>query len=181
MVHFAHPLDEQYEALEPVLESRGVDDVLEVSLETLEQGAREGLAWEALESRYAEVETTIREAMDTTEASLLQDPAFVSRVHRALITASLYEYAEAVDEGDFTNVVEYQDGRGMMQVGRRMLERQGEIFGATEDAEGYQALLDAYNEALRAWPSAEAPAEPVMSFGELSGAVFRLENLLGDY
>lgn len=69
----------------------------------------------------------------------------------------------------------------MMQVGRRLLERQGDVFGATEEAEGYQALLDAYDAALVAWPSAEAPAQPAMSFGELSGAVFRLEQRLSDY
>ncbi|MGQ7249740.1 hypothetical protein ACUN9Y_20705 [Halomonas sp. V046] len=175
--HFAHPYQEVYESLEPAFEARGIAP-FEDQLEALSERARQGGGWSDLEPAFAQVLTTIRTAMSDVEDDIEMDPAFQARVQLALLKTALQEYDEAVEDGSFHDVLEYQDGRGFVLTARESLETHAELF---RQAGAYDALVSGYEKVLKAWPDAEAPATPVMSVGDLSAALFSLEVELGRF
>ncbi|WP_280545999.1 hypothetical protein [Halomonas sp. 11-S5] len=177
--HFGHPLQEHYEPLEPAFETRGVAS-FEDTLQALVDQAREGGEWGAQADAFMAAIEAIDAAMQDVDGELREDVAFQSRVQLTLLRQAMHEYEEAVDEGQFVNVLEYQDGRGFMLTAKALLEQQAELFKASDEAT-YEELMAAYDEAMQAWPSALAPETPVMSYGELSSSTFKLESLLGRY
>ncbi|MDN3556227.1 hypothetical protein [Halomonas maura] len=177
--HFGHPLHEHYEPLETAFETRGVAP-FEDTLQALVDEAREGGEWGEHADAYQAAVAAIDTAMQDVDGELRDDVAFQSRVQLALLRQAVHEYEEAVDDGQFVNVPEYQDGRGFMLTAKALLEQQAELYQASDEA-AYEELMAAYDQAMAAWPSAEAPQTPVMSYGELSSSTFKLESLLGRY
>ncbi|MDW7746667.1 hypothetical protein [Halomonas sp.] len=174
--HFGHPLHEHYEPLEPAFENRGVAN-FEGTLEALVEQVREGGDWGGHADAYSAAISTIDAAMQDVDGELREDVAFQSRVQLSLLRQAMHEYEEAVDDGQFVNVLEYQDSRGFVLTAKSLFEMQSDLY----DDESYNELLAAYEDALKAWPSAEAPEKPVMTLGELSAAMFKLESELGEY
>ncbi|ATJ82553.1 hypothetical protein ACFPTY_06150 [Halomonas beimenensis] len=174
--HFGHPLHEHYEPLESAFEARGVEH-FEGTLEALVEEVREGGEWGDHADAYAAAVGAIDAAMQDVDGELREDVTFQSRVQLALLRQAMHEYEEAVDDGQFVNVLEYQDSRGFVLTAKALLEVQSELY----DDEAYGELLAAYEDALAAWPSAVAPEAPVMTPGELSAAMFKLEAELGEY
>ncbi|MDR5866040.1 hypothetical protein [Halomonas koreensis] len=174
--HFGHPIHEHYEALESAFEARGVE-AFEGTLEALVDATREGGEWSRHADAYEDVQEAIEAAMQGVDGELRNDVTFQSRVQLALLRQAMHEYEEAVKDGDFVNVVEYQDSRGFVLVAKSVLEQHADLY-----ADGsYGELLAAYEDALKAWPSAVAPASPVMTPGEVSASMFKLEAELGEY
>ncbi|PSJ20611.1 hypothetical protein CVH10_16460 [Halomonas sp. ND22Bw] len=174
--HFGHPIHEHYDALEPAFEARGVEDV-EPALQALIDETREGGEWGGHAEAYEAAFDAIDGALQTVDAELRDDVTFQSRVQLALLRQAMHEYEEAIDDGEFVNVVEYQDSFGFVQTAKALLEQHAELY----DDETRETLLAAYDETLAAWPSAVAPASPVMTPGELSASLFKLEATLGQY
>ncbi|NWN83813.1 MAG: hypothetical protein HLX48_12610 [Halomonas sp.] len=174
--HFGHPIHEHYGVLEPALEARGLED-FEPTLEALVETVRDDGEWENKADAYAAALEAINAAMHDVDGELRDDVAFQSRAQLVLLRQALHEYEEAVDDGQFVNVVEYQDSRGFVLTAKALLEAQADLYA--DDA--YGDLLAAYESTLEAWPSAVAPETPVMTPGELSARLFKLEATLGRY
>ncbi|MDR5902584.1 hypothetical protein [Halomonas icarae] len=174
--HFGHPIHEHYGVLEPAFEARGVEGI-ESNLKALVETMRTGGEWESKTDAYATALEAIDEAMQDVDGELRDDVAFQSRAQLVLLRQALHEYEEAVDDGQFVNIVEYQDSRGFVLTAQALLEAQVDLYA--EDT--YAELLAAYESTLEAWPSAVAPETPVMTPGELSARLFKLEATLGRY
>ncbi len=174
--HFGHPVHEVYEPMESAFEARGVDDV-EPALEALIAETREGGEWGGHAEAYEAAFEAIDGAKQAVDAELRDDVTFQSRVQLALLRQAMHEYEEAIEDGEFVNVVEYQDSFGFVQTAKALLERHADLY----DDETRETLLAAYEETLAAWPSAVAPESPVMTPGELSASLFKLEATLGQY
>ncbi|MDT0500033.1 MULTISPECIES: hypothetical protein [unclassified Halomonas] len=174
--HFGHPIHEHYEMLEPALEAHGVKG-MESNLKALVETMRGAGEWESKADAYTTALEAIDDAMHDVDGELRDDVAFQSRAQLALLRQALHEYEEAVDDGRFVNVVEYQDSRGFVLTAKSLLEKQAGLY---EEA-AYDELLAAYESTLEAWPSAVAPETPVMTPGELSARLFKLEATLGRY
>ncbi|QFT85356.1 hypothetical protein FIU88_10240 [Halomonas sp. THAF12] len=163
--------------MEPAFEARGVDDV-EPALEALIAETREGGEWGSHTGAYEAAFDAIDGALQTVDTDLLGDVRFQSRVQLALLRQAMAEYDEAIGEdGEFVNVLEYQDSFGFVQTAKELLEQHADLY----DDETRETLLDAYDQTLTAWPSAVAPETPVMTPGELSASLFQLEATLGEY
>ncbi|MCO7217780.1 MULTISPECIES: hypothetical protein [unclassified Halomonas] len=175
--HFGHPYHEVYPGIAPALESRGID-AFDTELEAFSGKVQQGGDWSEVEQDYASLRETILSAMADVDDGLEQDAGFQAKVQLALLKTALHEYEEAVDDGEFKNVVEYQDGRGFVLTARESLERHADMF---RQAGAYDALVEGYDGLLEAWPTAKAPESPVMTVGELSAAMFPLEAELGKF
>ncbi|WP_181454254.1 hypothetical protein [Halomonas sp. SL1] len=175
--HFGHPIHELYEPMAPAFEERGVDDV-EPALKALIADTREGGEWGSHDEAYEAAFDAIDGALETVDADLRGDVAFQSRIQLALLSQAMHEYEEAIgDDGEFVNVLEYQDSFGFVQIAREQLEQHADLY----DDETRDELMAAYDATLKAWPSVVAPASPVMTPGELSASLFKLEATLGQY
>ena len=175
--HFGHPYHEVYPGIAKALETRGIE-AFDETLEDFSGQVQQGGDWSEYEAEYESLRATIVAAMGDVDDELEMDAGFQAKVQLALLQTALHEYEEAVDDGEFVNVVEYQDGRGFVLTARESLERHAELF---REAGAYAALEEGYEGLLKAWPSAKAPASPVMSVGELSAAMFPLEAELGKF
>ncbi|GED23177.1 hypothetical protein HHA01_21540 [Halomonas halmophila] len=174
--HFGHPLNEHYEPLSSVLETRGIDS-LDDTLQDLVDSTREGGDWDQHTDAYQAAQEAIKAAMQDVDSEIRDDVVFQSRVQLALLKKAMNEYQAAIEDGEFVNVVEYQDSRGFVQVAKSVLEQYKGLY----DNETYGTLLAAYEDTLKAWPSAVAPETPAMTPGELSASMFKLEAKLGEY
>jgi len=172
-MHLAHPAAEILPQLEEALEQRGLEDVAE-RIRDLARIAGTRPSWSDVESDYERTRDAIAHAMSDVDASRRHDPTFISRALTALLLQARHEYGDSIDDGHFEHGHEYQDGYGMVHVGRELLEQHADVLRAA-DASAYATLVRQYESAMEAWPSATVPAQPALSVSELSGRVSAFE------
>jgi len=176
--HLAHPASEHLPAVEDALSARGVEDLFgpidamaTAAAQGDEAGARAG---------YDKVLGLIERAAGTIGAAKRESPEFVVPVALGMLRQAAHEYDEAVRDGAFVNVEEYQDARGFVWEARELL---GGIAGSVRSAEpGTMAkALDAFDRLMAFWPSAQPPAAPVGPPARVYGIVAELEFVLSGF
>ncbi|SHJ22633.1 hypothetical protein SAMN04488012_10647 [Palleronia salina] len=116
MTHMKHPEDEIYSDLVPQLEAAGAEGFA-AELQALTAAVQDGGDVEAArDAAQAKIEAA-RDAADATQADRVRAIAALTRV-----AADEYDIGIAAD-GSISNLHEYQDAWGFIQVANRMAER----------------------------------------------------------
>lgn len=173
MIHFVHPAEEIYEALEPALKARGaaefkaeLDELVELA-ESGASAAEVGAAVEAVMARLDAAATAVPEA-ERAKLDIGIDVAV------NLLKTAAEEYDIAIDDGQLVNVAEYQDSLGFMRVAKAMIEERADALNAA--APGVYEKIQAQFEALApAWPSAVPPTKAPADPADVRSAVSRIE------
>lgn len=160
--HAAHPQTELFSlvaddlrAVDPAQETRLLEALKPLPKLVAENTASADEIKTAYETAFAAID----EAAKTLAGDSLNDPAFVAQVIAEVLEGVAEEYAEAVQDGQVTNLEEYQDAYGFLQVARQLFESIAEAT-RTANAEEYAEIEEAFEE-LSAWlPAAAAPPDP---------------------
>ncbi len=176
--HFAHPASEHLPTIEDALAARGVEG-LSGAIDAMATAAARGDEASAC-AGYDTVLGLIERAAGTIGAAKRESPEFVVPVVLGMLRQAGHEYEEAVRDGTFVNVEEYQDARGFVWEARELL---GGVAGSVRSAEpGTMAkALDAFNRLMAFWPSAQPPAEPVGPATKVHGIVAEIEFVLSGF
>lgn len=159
--HSAHPAEDM-----PLID-RAVADVDGATAATLRVSAAA-----AVEAAKAEDLTALRAAVETTDRQLAAIPALVTGTARvgevryqASVVATLVEviadeYGEAVEGGQLTNLLEYQDAYAFLQRALATWSAIGSQVAASAP-DGHRAVEAGLTELRAALPTLAAPAAPV--------------------
>ena len=177
--HFLHPIEEIYEAIRTPLKTRQIADfdaALKALAQTVKakkpQAYKEALA--RLDARLAEIETGERAKAGaawptTTVATVL-----------ALAQSAAGEYGGAIEDGRITKPVEYQDSRGFVFYGGKLLAAVAP--GLKEiDADALAQITAVYDGLKTAWPAPLPPAAPVLDHAAVLAAVSKFELAAGPF
>lgn len=174
VVHFLHPAEEIYSDLRPELRRRRAPD-LKAGLDGLATRVRAKRGGPGLETAHRELVAAVDRAwMAGRPAGARDRPGFVADVAARTLRSAASEYAEALEDGRFANVVEYQDGHGFVTETDALLRRHEGVLAAT-GADAWHQVRTAFTELRRAWPAPRPPEAPVLSVGEVAALVSRIE------
>lgn len=172
VAHFYHPTAEVYESVRATLERRQVPHF------DADVNALGAAASSQADAKVRQGYQTVQQRIDAAAASIPEEkrnsPQFLVPVVVDVLKQATHEYEEAVREGKFVNVAEYQDGFGFARVAQQTLESIRPQLQAS-NAQAYQEVQAQLEAMLQAWPGAVPPAQPTLSVSELFGALARLE------
>lgn len=173
MIHFVHPAEEIYEALEPALKARGAAEFkaeLDELVELAESGASAAEVGAAVEVVMARLDTAVTAVPEAERTKLVTGIGVAIN----LLKTAAEEYDIAIDDGQLVNVAEYQDSLGFMRVAKAMIEERADALKAA--APGAYEKIQAQFEALApAWPSAVPPTKAPADPADVRSAVSRIE------
>ncbi len=175
VVHATHPVAELYDAMKPTLAST------DPALDRLMADTLEGLADRAsTDVSRAEAQRAIEDAKGVVEAArmavvgdaLASDPVFKMKLMKGLLETSVAEYGEAVENGQITEMAEFQDGSAFVwRAGVIFDEIRGDIDG------GAAAEIDsAFGAVNAAYDGLAAPSEVA---GLTGGIISTIDGLTG--
>ena len=171
--HFLHPVEEIYEAIRRPLKEKHIadfDGALKALAQTVKAKKTEAYkqALARVDARLSEIETAERAAAAGAWA-----PTIVATVV-ALSQSAAGEYSGAIEDGRITKPVEYQDSRGFVFYGAKLLASVDHDL-KTIDAEGLANLNTVYGALKLAWPAPLPPEAPVLDPAGVLAAVSRFE------
>lgn len=162
-LHFHHPAGEIYADIAAELDGRKVGFAAELT-------ALEGAGADGWSPALDAVLAAIGKAEATIDAGEAGSPAFVTDVTSRVLSEAAGEYAAAFPSGQPVNGEEYQDSRGfVLAVGDMIAVARTRL--AEKDATAASALEATVAELLKAWPSIEPPAAPVVAVADVEGLV----------
>lgn len=174
VVHFLHPAEEIYGDLRPELRRRRALE-FKTALDGLAARVRAKRGGKDLEAAYRDLVAAVDRAwMAGLPRNERSRPGFVVEVAASTLRSAASEYGQALEDGRFANVVEYQDGSGFVAETDALLRRH-ETALAAGNVEAWQKVRTAFAELRRAWPAPRPPEAPVLSVGEVSSLVSRIE------
>ncbi len=175
MPHFHHPIEEIYTKIQAPLTLRGVTG-FKASLDAASKAVMDKAPKAQAEAAIARVDKAVAAASAKIPPKTANQPSFVFAVVAGLLQSAAGEYAEAVKDGKFAAVVEYQDGRGFLMEARDYFKAHQAIL-KKKDAEGSQRLAELLTQMAPIWPEVMPPAAPVMGPGEVQALASRAELL----
>lgn len=172
MPHFHHPYLEVYEAVEKDLTARGVPP-FETTLKDLGRAGDSRNA-EKISHEYAEAKEAIAKARAAIPAEARDSAKVQLQAAIALLKAAAHEYEEAVRDGMFSVVEEYQDGWGFVQVAERTIAGvSAQIRNISPDVD--DRIKEHLRALKRAWPDAVPPERAIVSTDDVHAMVSRIE------
>ena len=177
--HLTHPWVELYGMVEPGLESRGQNDVSE-RLELLANQAGGVERWSDINKEFQAAWVALEKAVNAVDSKNAQSAGTVSRVVLSLTKQAVLEYDEALEEGRFVAVHEYQDGRGFVSSARDYLDSHQATL-KKQNREAWRDAVKALEELQKAWPSAVPPEQPAVPVANVYSAQARLELALAPF
>ena len=177
--HFLHPTEEIYPDLAAGLRERRAPEFGK-ELEALAKAVREGADRRQIAQRRDVVEHALGAAMRRLPADTGDSAGFISQVAVLVLRQAAAEYEEAVEDGRIANAVEYQDGRGFLRAAEGLLRGHDSALRA-KDFRAWREVDDALTRLALAWPTPRAPERAILSPGEVSGLVSRIELAAGDW
>jgi len=177
--HLTHPWIEVYPMAKPGFEAHGQDQLGD-RLQTLAETAGTVGKWSDVSADFNAAWTSLDHAAAAISGDQPEAPATVAKVMLSLTKQAALEYDEALEEGRFVAVHEYQDGRGFVLVAREYLERNKASL-MKQNKEAWRDANKVLDELETAWPTAIPPAQPVMQPSSLYAAQARLELALAPY
>ncbi|MDI3338726.1 hypothetical protein QKW60_20125 [Defluviimonas aestuarii] len=169
ITHMKHPQSEIYTELEVHLDQFGAPgfaDELIALASAVEGGATVGDA----ETAFAAVLTKIEEARDHAHAGEAGEAASIL----GLVRVAAEEYHIGIVDGAVSNLHEYQDAWGFVQVARSVAEHMAGEDDAAEKAFGEKTLA-ALSELDIALPGVSPEGKPLGDAGMLLGAAAKIE------
>jgi hypothetical protein len=129
----------------------------------------------------AKVTTNFEQSMQSVDKAIQvlpeqqrQSPQFVLQVINELLDAANSEYGAAIANGKIAAVIEYQDSRGFVTYADTLLSQIADPL-TKSNPKTQKAIADSMTQLKTAWPSAQAPAKPVMAPEQVSQLIKTIE------
>jgi hypothetical protein len=177
--HFLRPTEEIYPALAPGLRERRAPDFRE-QLEALARAVREGADRRQIAQRREVVERALDAATRRLPADTGDSAGFIGQVAAVVLREAAEEYEAAVEGDRIAKAVEYQDSRGFMKAAEELLRNHDSALRAKNFA-AWREVDDALTRLTQAWPGPRPPERAVLSPGEVSALVSRIELAASDW
>jgi hypothetical protein len=103
-----------------------------------------------------------------------QSPQFVLQVINGLLDSANSEYGAAIANGKIAAVIEYQDSRGFVNYADTLRNKISDPL-AKQNPAAQKAIADSMTQLKTAWPSAQAPATPVLPTDKVSQLIKTIE------
>ena len=171
--HFLHPTEELYADLKDHLDDYKMAP-FEDALKRLADAVKAKKA-----SDYARALKAVRDALAPSDAGLKEKQSedwagFVTQAAIESIKTATGEYQNAIVGGRLAKPVEYQDARGFILEGDRLIESVAAGLGK-KDAAALKELRARLAELKKVFPTAVPPRTPVKDYGAMLALVSRVE------
>ncbi len=174
--HLEHPAKEILTSLAPSLEEKGLYRPVDTSLTRLSELAASGASQREIKKAYEEAMGVLTAAENVVPASERQSPEFLGNVISTLISTAVAEYEIALQGNTFTDIPEYQDGRGFVATARELLYNNAEEM-VKMNPEAYTQLSTMVGQVSAAWPTVMPPSQPVYSAQEVMEMAEEIEKI----
>jgi len=168
--HIGHPAEEIYGSISEYLKTVNIQP-FDTELNTLLDTMKTAPDSEAAKEQLQTVNETIEKAIAAIPAAERESPDFMVGVILKLLRTAADEYQGSIVDGQFAEVIEYQDSRGFVIYANQLFQTISPQLDATQ-REQFEA---AFTELLRVWPSVNPPEKPIVEPGEVSAIVSKLE------
>jgi hypothetical protein len=171
--HIGHPVEEIYVDVQDQFAERKVPDFKKtlISLQNLVKS----------NPKDAKVGTNFEQSMQAVDGAIQvlpeqqrQSPQFVLQVINGLLDSANSEYGAAIANGKIAAVIEYQDSRGFVNYADTLRNKISEPL-AKQNPEAQKVIADSMTQLKTAWPSAQAPAAPVLPTDKVSQLIKTIE------
>ena len=171
--HIGHPVEEIYVDVEDQLNERKVPE-FKSTLISLQDLVKSNPKNTKVATNFDQSMQSVDKAIQALPETERQSPQFVLQVINELLDAANSEYRAAIANGKITAVIEYQDSRGFVNYADTLL---GQISDSLKKSnpEAQKAIAESMTQLKTAWPSAQAPAQPVMSPDQVSQLIKTIE------
>jgi hypothetical protein len=171
--HIGHPVEEIYLDVEEQLNERQVPE-FKGTLIGLQDLVKANAKNTKVKTEFDQSMQSVDQAIQVLPEQQRQSPEFVLQVVNELLDAANSEYQAAIANGKITETIEYQDSRGFVNYADTLL---GQISEPLKKAnpEAQQAIADSMAQLKTAWPSAQAPSQPVMTPEQVSQHIKTIE------
>lgn len=169
--HIGHPVEELYSNIEADLEARGVPEFrsqLNALHELVMATPTDAKTASAYDTAMASIDGAIAAIPSQTS------PEFVKAVLSDILATAEQEYEGSIANGQFAEVIEYQDSRGFVLYANDFYAQAMPTL-AKADATGSQTIADNLAALKAAWPEVTPPPAPVMSPEEVAGIIQKIE------
>jgi len=171
--HIGHPVEEIYSDIEPELQERNVAE-FKTTLNGLHDLVQAKPQDPKLNSEMQSAMTAVDKAMQAVPAEQRESPQFALKIFNGLLDTAGSEYTAAIANGKITEAIEYQDSRGFVTYADTLYESI-ESKVSQKSPEAHQAIESDMAQLVKAWPSAIAPAAPVMPPEQVSKLIKTIE------
>lgn len=179
IVHFLHPAEELYGAMERYIKLHGVtpfDRELKAQAEAVK--AKRMGAYEQNAKVVGQRLTAALEKFKTFMTPPLT--SFTVRSINEVLKVAAAEYEVSIEDGRFTNPMEYQDSRGFVWTADEMYAKAAKDLEKV-DAEKLKEIRSLIQEMKTVFPAPMPPNEPVMTPEKFSELATRIEELSSVY
>jgi hypothetical protein len=171
--HIGHPVEEIYVDVEDQLNERQVPE-FKNTLIGLQDLVKSNPKDAKVATNFEESMQAVDKAIQVLPESERQSPKFVLQVINGLLDAANSEYGAAIANDKIAAVIEYQDSRGFITYADSLAKTISDPL-AKENSEAQKAIADSMTQLKTAWPSAEAPAKPVLLPDKVSQLIKTIE------
>ncbi len=171
--HIGHPVEEIYVDVQDQFEERKVPDFKKtlISLQNLVKS----------NPKDAKVGTSFEQSMQAVDGAIQvlpeqqrQSPQFVLQVINGLLDSANSEYQAVIANGKIAAVIEYQDSRGFVNYADTLRNKISDPL-AKQNPAAQKVIADSMTQLKTAWPSAQAPATPVLPTDKVSQLIKTIE------
>ena len=171
--HIGHPVEEIYVDVEDQLNERQVPE-FKNTLIGLQDLVKSNPKDAKVATNFEESMQAVDKAIQVLPESERQSPKFVLQVINGLLDAANSEYGAAIANDKIAAVIEYQDSRGFITYADSLAKTISDPL-TKENSEAQKAIADSMTQLKTAWPSAEAPAKPVLPPDKVSQLIKTIE------
>lgn len=172
--HVGHPVEEIYADVEGQLAERGVAPFKATLMEAHDMVQNKPNDPQ-LQAKFNEAIAAIDGAIATLPQEQSQSLNVVLPVMNNLLDVAQAEYEAAISNNKISEAIEYQDSRGFVLYAYQVLYPNVRDTLRQSNPEAQQQIETAFEALQKAWPTAEAPAAPVMSAEEVSAQVAQIQ------
>jgi DNA uptake protein ComE-like DNA-binding protein len=171
--HIGHPVEEIYVDVEEQLKERNVPE-FKNTLISLQDLVKSNPKDAKIATNFDESMQAVDKAIQVLPESQRQSPQFVLQVINGLLDSANSEYQAAIANDKISAVIEYQDSRGFVNYADTLRSNISDKL-TKENSEAQKAIADSMTQLKTAWPSAKAPATPVLPTDKVTELVKTIE------
>jgi hypothetical protein len=171
--HIGHPVEEIYVDVADQLNERKVPE-FKNRLISLQDLVKSNPKDAKLATNFDQSMQAVDQAIQVLSESERQSPQFVLQVINGLLDSANSEYQAAIAKDKIAAVIEYQDSRGFVTYADSLIGKISEPL-TKQNGEAQKAIADSMTQLKTAWPSAKAPATPVLPTEKVTQLIKTIE------
>jgi hypothetical protein len=175
--HFLHPTEEIYEDIRGELADYKVPP-FDIALKTLVDMVKSKKGGNGYDRAFKAVTDALAAADTGMQEKQADWPGFVTEAAIESIKAAASEYENAIIDGRIAKPVEYQDARGFIWQGERMIESVASAL-QKKDTAALKQVRAGLAELKKVFPAAMPPRMPVKDHAAMLAIVSRIELAAG--